>query len=157
MLISYQLPCSYSFYSDLANNQEVSQSLCSIISGNSIAEVIHPNLTIQNLQFKKFMLLEPRYFHYLKYHNSSGSSHWEVCLSTKSKPNTNPSEKECEITSISCFEESKGHLAANVYLEIDLKSNIRARKVVHRVCEEVARYCDNLWSYARENYSEVSA
>ena len=37
----------------------------------------------------------------------------------------------------------------NSYLEVDLKSNIRARKVVLRVCEELANYCDNLWSHAR--------
>ena len=62
------------------------------------------------------MLLEPRYFSYLKYLNSSGSSHWEVCLSTKGKPNSEMTEKECELLSISCFEEVEGYLNVNQYL-----------------------------------------
>ena len=95
MLIRYQLPCSYSFLSQVNSSQEVCQSLCGVISKNSIEEVVHANLILMKLHFKKFMLLEPRYFHYLKYLNSSGSSHWEICVSTKAKHHHAGNEKEC--------------------------------------------------------------
>jgi hypothetical protein len=45
----------------------------------------------------------------------------------------------------------------NTYLEVDVKSNIRAKKVVHRVCEEMANYIDKLWEYIKENYQDVEA
>lgn len=77
---------------------------------------MHPNLTINHLSFKRFMLLEPRFFNYLKYENSTQNCHWEVCTSVKGRPETEPAEKECELTSISCFEERKGELIANTYL-----------------------------------------
>ena len=135
MIISYQLPCSYSYYAQLLDNQEVTPLLSTVIAGCSVLETIHPNLTLLNLRFKKFMLLEPRYFHYLKYQNSTGSSHWEICISTKSKHSSQVTEKECELSSICCLEECQEQLILNSYIEVDLKSNIRARKVVHRVCE----------------------
>lgn len=149
MVISYQLPCSYAFYSELSNNQEISKLLCGVIGRNLIVEAIHPNLTVIELQFKKFMLLEPRVFNFLKYQNSTGASHWEVCISAKGRPSCEQNEKECELMVVSCFEEQKSRLTVNTYLEVDLKSNIRARKVVHRGCEEMASYFDKLWDYAR--------
>ena len=108
-------------------------SLNGVITGFNIEEVIHANLTVNSLHFKKFMLLEPRYFRYIKYYNSSEGSHWEVCTSVKGRPESEANEKECELTSISCFEEHAEGLIANVYMEVDLKSNIKASKVVQRV------------------------
>jgi hypothetical protein len=40
----------------------------------------------------------------------------------------------------------------NTYLEVDLKSNLRASKVVLRVYQEVGTYIDNLFDYIAENY-----
>lgn len=56
--------------------------------------------------------------------------------------------------SISCFEEHQQGLIANVYMQVDLKSNIKASKVVQRVYQEMGNYLDNLYEYARENYRE---
>jgi len=75
-MISYQLPCSYYYYGELINSQKANNGLCTTIVDNGIVEVIHPNLAIHQLKFKKFMLLEPRFFNYIKYHNNSDSSHW---------------------------------------------------------------------------------
>lgn len=132
MILSYWLPCSYAYYSSLS--RELSGELASVISNHQITEVLQSNLTMNQLQFKKFMLLEPRWFNYIKYLNSSGSSHWEVCLSVKGRPISDTAIKECELFAVTCFNEVAHGLNVNSYIEVDLKSNIRARKVVQRVC-----------------------
>lgn len=75
-------------------------------------------------------------------------------MSVKSRPNPDNSIKECDLFTISCFEEEKAGLVVNSYIELDLKSNIKARKVVQRVCEEVAAYYDRLWLVAKEEVSQ---
>lgn len=132
----------------------MSSQLSSIIASHQTTEVLMPNLTMNHLQFKKFMLLEPRWFNYVKYVNSSSNSHWEVCLSVKGRPNSDINLKECDLFTVTCLQETSGGLSVNSYVEVDLKSNIRARKVVQRVCEEVANYFDSLWRYASQHYSE---
>lgn len=76
------------------------------------------------------MLLEPRFFRYIKYTNSTDNYHWEVATSVRGRPEGEPNSKECELTSISCFEEKKSGLSVHTYLWVDAKSNIKARKVV---------------------------
>ena len=93
LLVNFKLPCNYAYYSQISRNQEVSQQMSSVFGSSSIDEAVHSNLTIETLRLNKFMLLEPRFFHYLKYQNSTGKSHWEICLSTKVKPNSNLGEK----------------------------------------------------------------
>lgn len=67
MIITYKLPCSYAYFKSINRDFETVSKLNSIISANKNIETIHPNLTINILSFKKFMLLEPRFFNYLKY------------------------------------------------------------------------------------------
>lgn len=152
MLISYRLPCSYAFFSRANRDIEVVSVLNPTITGSRMVEAVHPNLTVNHLSFKKFMLLEPRFFHYVKYENSTLNSHWEICASIKGRPESEVTEKECELTSVSCFEERKEGLVVNSYLEVDLKSNLRASKVVLRVYQELASYLDTLYDYAAANY-----
>lgn len=67
MIITYKLPCSYAYFKSVNKDFETVAKLNTIISANKNIETIHPNLTINILSFKKFMLLEPRFFNYLKY------------------------------------------------------------------------------------------
>lgn len=76
MMINFRLPCNYAYYAQLSRNQDANQQMSSVIGSGSIDEAVHSNLTIETLRLKKFMLLEPRFFHYLKYQNSTGQSHW---------------------------------------------------------------------------------
>ena len=153
MLIHYRLPCSYDFYRRVNGDYSAVCTLNPIITANRIEETLQPNLTLNHLSFKKFMLLEPRFFRYVKYNNSSDKQHWEVTASVRARPECEPSAKECELTTITCLEEQgSSGLGVHSYLWVDAKSNIKARKVVERVYQEVANYIDNLYDYARRNY-----
>ena len=76
MIITYRLPCTYAFFKSVNKDFDIVSKLNTIISSNKNVETIHPNLTINILSFKKFMLLEPRFFNYLKYENSTQNYHW---------------------------------------------------------------------------------
>jgi hypothetical protein len=76
MIITYRLPCTYAYFKSVNKDFDIVSKLNTIISSNKNIETIHPNLTINILSFKKFMLLEPRFFNYLKYENSTQNYHW---------------------------------------------------------------------------------
>ena len=83
-LLTYQLPCSYSFYHSANNNVNAVSLFSRNIESFELLETVYPNLSLFGLSFKKILGLglEPRPFNYLKYTNNAGEcKHWEVVVS----------------------------------------------------------------------------
>lgn len=78
-MLEYTIPCSYSFYTSMANRKVLPKDNNKFIKEFKLLESLHPNLTYKYLCLCKIGALEPREFSYLKYTNSSQTTdrgHW---------------------------------------------------------------------------------
>ena len=140
-ILTYQLPCSYAFYHSTNSQTKTVSQFSRNIENFELLETIKPNLSRFQISFKKIigLGLEPRFFNYLKYvNNSTESSHWEIAISLSAKQaarsGSTPAPKEADIFSVSRIkegvEEGRSVIWVKTYLEVDMRSVIRAPKIV---------------------------
>ena len=131
---------------------------------------MQPNLSLFGLSFKKILGLglEPRQFNYLKYVNTANEhEHWEVAVSLNTgqtyHSSTSSAAKEADIFSVTHVREIFGSgnrvtgVQVQTYAEVDLRSIIRAPKIVAKGLREVGFYLENFYQHAHNNYHQEMA
>lgn len=141
-IFTYQLPCSYSFYHATNNDIKTVSLFSRNIESFELLETVQPNLSLFGLSFKKILGLglEPRQFNYLKYVNTANEhEHWEIAISLNTghtyRSNASSAVKEADIFSVTHVREIvSSHkitcVEVQTYMEVDLRSIIRAPKIV---------------------------
>lgn len=105
-VVSYELPCSYAFYTDFMNKSCSPKNKDRFFHESRLIESIYPNLCSKYLCLNKINSLEKKEFRYLKYTNGSSKYHWEVCKSVDTIPVQNEyNAKNCPLHTVSLLTE----------------------------------------------------